>query len=1151
MIGPYKLLQQIGEGGMGAVWLAEQSQPVSRKVALKIIKPGTDRRQVLARFEAERQALALMEHPNIAKVLDGGTTPDGRPYFVMELVKGEPITKYCDEHRLTPRQRLELFVPVCQAIQHAHQKGIIHRDIKPSNVLIAPYDGTPVVKVIDFGVAKATGQRLTERTLFTEFGAVVGTLEYMSPEQAELNNNDIDTRSDIYSLGVLLYELLTGTTPLNRKSLKQAALVEMLRKIREEEPPKPSTRLSSTEELPNIAANRGLEPKKLSGLVRGELDWIVMKALEKDRNRRYETASGFAMDVQRYLADEPVLACPPSAGYRLRKFIRRNKGGLAVAGIILFFMLLLGGGIGYMVRDRAARQLVVEQEVSRALDEASKWQEQEKWSEALSAVKRAEGLLAGGSGTSELHERAKERRKDVEMVMRLEAILFDLTSLKEDPARFDFVQPDYQYALAFREYGIDVDALQPAEAAQQIQQRSIRLQLAMALDGWAEARRYSGTRKKSWQHLLAVARAADPDRWRNRLREALQERRQKELAEVAAAVPIGDVSPVTLGLLGRALMDAGAQKDAEAILRQAQRRHPSSFWLNYDLAMSLIRQQPRQLHDGIGFLRAALALRPNSPAVYAQLTWALQESGVHEEVVALQQEAVRLQTDTAWMHAYHARALLRMGQYDEATAAYRKAVELAPKYISAHIGLGLALADQKKLDEAIACYQKAIELDAKCAAAHVNLGIALANQKKLDEATACYQTAIELDPKCAAAHINLGVALADQKKLDEAIACFRKAVKLDPKLAAAQYNLGNALFGQQKIDQAITSYQKAIELDPKHAAAHVSLGYALYGQKKLDEAVACYTKAIELDPKNALAHHNFGLVLYGQKKLDAAIACFQKAVELDARFVHGHVGLGIAFAHQKKLHKAIAAYRKAIELDPKCAAAHINLGAVLCVDLKKYEEAAACYKKAMELEPKNTNAHYNLGVALYELRKPDEAIACWRKTIELDSQDARAHYLLGVALQGRNKLDEAIACYRKVIKLAPKDYLAHNDLAWLYATCADERVRNAKEAVMLAKKAIELAPAQADYNTLGVAQYRAGNWKEAIAALETSQRRKGGDSSDWFFLAMAHWQLGDKQQARKWYDQAVQWMDKNQPEDEELRRFRDEAAQLLGVAQKK
>ena len=331
VIGPYKLLQQLGEGGMGTVFMAEQTQPVQRKVALKIIKPGMDSRQVIARFEAERQALALMDHPNIAKVLDAGTTETGRPYFVMELVKGVPITRYCDEHRLTPKQRLELFVPVCQAVQHAHQKGIIHRDLKPSNVLVALYDDKPVPKVIDFGIAKATGQQLTERTLYTDFGQVVGTLEYMSPEQAELNQLDIDTRSDIYSLGVLLYELLTGTTPLERKRLKAAALLEMLRLIREEEPPKPSTRLSTTDELPSVAANRGQEPKQLSGLVRGELDWIVMKCLEKDRNRRYETANGFAQDIQRYLADEPVQACPPSAAYRLRKFVRRNKGPVLAA----------------------------------------------------------------------------------------------------------------------------------------------------------------------------------------------------------------------------------------------------------------------------------------------------------------------------------------------------------------------------------------------------------------------------------------------------------------------------------------------------------------------------------------------------------------------------------------------------------------------------------------------------------------------------------------------------------------------------------------------------------------------------------------------------------------------------------------------------
>jgi signal transduction histidine kinase len=340
-IGPYKLLQQIGEGGMGTVFMAEQSQPVQRKVALKVIKPGMDSRQVIARFEAERQALALMDHVNIARVFDGGATEAGRPYFVMELVHGVPITKYCDDNHLTPRERLELFVPVCQAIQHAHQKGIIHRDIKPSNVMITLCDGKPVPKVIDFGVAKAIAQKLTELTLFTQFGTMVGTLEYMSPEQAEMSALGVDTRSDIYSLGVLLYELLTGSTPLTRKRMKEAAYAEILRMIKEEEPPRPSTRLSdSGEALASISANRHTEPAKLTRLVRGELDWIVMKALEKDRNRRYESANGFAADVQRYLADEPVLACPPSGLYRLRKFAWRNKAALATAAIVSFVVLL-------------------------------------------------------------------------------------------------------------------------------------------------------------------------------------------------------------------------------------------------------------------------------------------------------------------------------------------------------------------------------------------------------------------------------------------------------------------------------------------------------------------------------------------------------------------------------------------------------------------------------------------------------------------------------------------------------------------------------------------------------------------------------------------------------------------------------------------
>ena len=382
MIGPYKLLELIGEGGMGLVYLAEQRQPIQRRVALKIIKPGMDSRQVVARFEAERQALALMDHPNIAKVFDAGTievaredgehslslatdhlppaTVTGRPYFVMELVRGTPITDYCDQHRLTTRQRLALFVDVCHAVQHAHQKGIIHRDLKPSNVMVSLHDVTPVVKVIDFGIAKATGGRLTDKTIHTAFAPqLVGTPLYMSPEQAGLSDLDVDTRGDVYSLGVLLStKLLSGTTPCDSETLKKASYDEMRRIIREDEPPRLSGRLSTLAQahLSTIAERRGLEPRRLIQQVRGELDWIVMKALEKDRNRRYESASAFAADVQRYLDDEPVQACPPSKTYRLRKYVRRHKAGLGVAAMLLTAVLLGGSSWLWWAQKRAGAE---------------------------------------------------------------------------------------------------------------------------------------------------------------------------------------------------------------------------------------------------------------------------------------------------------------------------------------------------------------------------------------------------------------------------------------------------------------------------------------------------------------------------------------------------------------------------------------------------------------------------------------------------------------------------------------------------------------------------------------------------------------------------------------------------------------------------
>ena len=341
-IGRYKLLEKIGQGGFGDVYMAQQVEPVKRRVAFKIIKLGMDTKQVVARFEAERQALALMDHPHIASVLDGGETNSGRPYFVMELVRGDPITEYCDREKLSTRQRLKLFQQVCQAIQHAHQKGVIHRDIKPNNVLVTVADGQPLVKVIDFGIAKATNTQLTEKTLFTEFRQLIGTPQYMSPEQAERSGVDVDTRSDIYSLGVLLYEILTGQTPVDPTAMKSAVWEELQRMIREDEPTRPSmlvTSMGPDSEL--IAKSRGTEPARLGTLLRGDLDWIVLKALEKDRTRRYGTASELSDDVQRYLSDEAVTATPPSTTYKLRKLVRRNRAAIAVA-LALTVALLVG-----------------------------------------------------------------------------------------------------------------------------------------------------------------------------------------------------------------------------------------------------------------------------------------------------------------------------------------------------------------------------------------------------------------------------------------------------------------------------------------------------------------------------------------------------------------------------------------------------------------------------------------------------------------------------------------------------------------------------------------------------------------------------------------------------------------------------------------
>jgi serine/threonine-protein kinase len=916
VIGPYKLMEQIGEGGMGLVFVAEQQHPIRRKVALKVIKPGMDTRQVIARFEAERQALALMDHPNIAKVLDGGTTASGRPYFVMELVKGVPITEYADQNQVPLRERLELFLSVCQAVHHAHQKGIIHRDLKPSNVLVSRHDVTPLVKVIDFGVAKALGQELTDKTLFTGISQMIGTPLYMSPEQAGMSDLDIDTRSDIYSLGVLLYELLTGTTPFDKNRLRDASYDEIRRIIREEEPPKPSTRISTlVQGTTTVGTNRKSDPRQLSRLVRGELDWMVMKALEKDRNRRYETANSLAMDVQRYLADEPVLACPPSAWYRFRKFARRNKARLAVAGCLLLVLTVLGASLDWILRDQAAQRAETEGAGTEGLNRVQELQDQARWAEALVAARQVEELLAGRSHLGELPQRLRQRLAELKMAARLEeGRLLTSAATSAKACALDTEGAEAEYASAFREYGLDVDALAEDEAADAIRAQSICLRLAAALDDWARMRRLlRGQGDATWKHLLAIARAADPDPWRNQVRDAWEQNDREALLAMAASGQARDLPPTAVDLLAWRLRDAGGLNEAVAMLRQAQRRHPADFAINFDLGYCLIAEvKPPRSEEGIRYLTAALALRPRSPAIYLILGVAYDQNGMH----------------------------------DDAIEAERQAIHLKPNYAVAHNNLGNSLADKGRLDEAITAYRESIRLR-NDSGTHHNLGIVLKNQGKLDEAIAEYREALRLQPDYAAYHNNLGIALFQQRKLEEAIAEWRKAIELDPNYALPHDNLGTALAQQGRIDDAIKEHRQAIPLDPKDALLHYNLGIVFKNQGKLDEAIAEYRQAIELDPNDARPHNNLGLTLTHMGQVEEGIAEYRRAIRLNS--VEAHHNLGVALFKKGKLDEEIACYRKAIALDPKMAPPHNNLGVALRTK-GQFEEAIAEFREALRLK---------------------------------------------------------------------------------------------------------------------------------------------------------------------------------------------------------
>jgi tetratricopeptide (TPR) repeat protein len=774
------------------------------------------------------------------------------------------------------------------------------------------HDGTPLVKVIDFGVAKAVGQQLTDKTIYTQITQLVGTPLYMSPEQAGQSGLDVDTRSDIYSLGVLLYELLTGTTPFDRERLRQAGYDEMRQIIREQEPPRPSTRVSTMGQAATTAStNRKSDPKQLSRLFRGELDWIVMKALEKDRNRRYETASAFAADVQHYLHDEPVQACPPSAWYRCRKFARRNRVAVAVAGLALFFVIALGAGVGWVLRDRAARQAETERGVTAALAEATNYltegdkqiNDPERWIAtvrlAQSAVERAEKLLAAGEATAELAERVRQGRADVDAAEEDSRVCAELGRIRLDAAmssqgRFEERQAILRYAQVLRGYG--VDPAFPQEAAARVQRSRLRDVLLAALTYWGYRTRDAAEEMRLAAVVRAVVRQADQprDAFGTQWRAALGQRDGAALAELAKNPP-ARLPATALVTLAVDLFRVRQVAAAERLLRTGLERFPDDFWLNYELSLVLLQQKPPQAQKAVAYARAALALRRDSAAVYNRL--------------------------------------------------------------------GKALAEAKEVDEAIRCFQTALALDPGVAVTHTNLGLALWAKNDWEGAKREYKKAIQLDPKYAQAHCNLGRILSDQGETQRALACFRAAIDCDDKLAVAHRNYGVTLmYGMHDLDGAIKAFRKALVADPEDAHAYFSLGLALHAKGDRDGAIEASSKAIDLDANYSAPHTTLGNCLAEKGDRKGAIVQYQKAIALNSSNPIPQAALGYVLLAEGEFAKAWAATAKALELMP---ASHPRRAALLqqlgkcAVGLK----VSSLLEAALQGKVKVTSAHSALDLA--------------------------------------------------------------------------------------------------------------------------------------------------------------------------------------------
>jgi serine/threonine-protein kinase len=1142
----YQLSGEIARGGMGAV-LRGRDVDLGRDLAVKVLlEKHVTRPEVARRFIEEAQIGGQLQHPGVVPVYDIGRFGD-RPFFTMKLVKGQTLARLLADRASYAQDRprlLDIALRVAQTLAYAHAKGVIHRDLKPANVMVGAFGE---VQVMDWGLAKVLAeggiadeekasrgrqppedvtQIRTARSsgstgsfgTVTEAGSLLGTPAYMPPEQANGDVANLDRRADVFGLGAILCEILTGKPPYVGRSTEQVR------------------RKACNGDLADALARLGGcgADQELVVLTRA---CLAPEAIDrpKDAQAVADRLTAYLDGVQARLHKAKVAEVAARA--KAIEEAKRRRLTLALAATVLLALTLGGGGWLWVKNEHDARQTQLVRDVNDALNKATALREKAKsattggaalFAQAREQAQRALALVDNGPADATLVDQVRrlqseldEEEKDRQLIAALDEARLAQAETLAGENRFASDRAVPRFRAAFEDYGLPAGQGEPKAAAQRIGQRppAVREAIAVALDEWdalaGDPKHPIEEPHRDW--LRAVLETVEPAQgWTRRFRAARDEKdegkRKSALEKLAQEEDAGALPVRALTRLAGQLDKVEAYAAAAQLLRRAQRRRPDDFWVNHNLGEVLQKLTPPELDESVRFLTAAAALRPNSPGAQVNLGYALEKSGKVDEAIACCKKAIALDPKYAAAHAnlgvtlwedkrdYDAaivcfrtaialepkfagahynlgHALLDRGNVDEAIDCYKEAIASDPKYSRAHNSLGNALARNGQVDEAIVCWRKAVELDPKLAAVHSNLGAALAGKGRVDEAIDCFKKAIASDPKNVEAHNNLGQALKGKGQVNEAIDWFRKAIAIDPKHAKIHTNLGNALAPRGQVDEAIDSYRKALALDPKYAAAHDGLGIALCSKGQVEEAITCFQKAIELAPKDASAYSNLGEVLRRQGKVDEAIACFQKALARDPKYAAALNGLGAILCDIKRDYDgAITCFRKAIESDPKIAVSHNNLGNALRAK-GQLDEAIACYQKAIALDPKYARARWTLGNALKDKGQWDEAIDCWRKAIELDPKYADAHNHLGVALKERGQLDEAIGCFKKAIEIDPKDAKANSNLG--NALLAKGHV---DEAIAWCKKAVALDPNYAPaHNNLGVALKAKGQEDEAIA----------------------------------------------------------------------